>query len=55
LAFDDFYPLKKIEFEGGLYTVPSNYDAYLREIYGDYLKIPPESERESHHSINKII
>lgn len=40
LAFDDFYPLKKIEFEGGLYTVPSNYDAYLREIYGDYLKIP---------------
>lgn len=55
LAFDDFYPLKKIEFEGELYTVPSNYDAYLREIYGDYLKIPPESERESHHSINKII
>ncbi|EHO82824.1 LicD family protein [Fusobacterium ulcerans] len=55
LAFDDFYPLKKIEFEGGLYTVPSNYDAYLREIYGDYLKIPPEFERESHHSINKII
>lgn len=55
LAFDNFYPLKKLEFEGKLYTVPNNYDAYLTEIYGDYLKIPPESEREFHHLINKII
>lgn len=55
LPFDDFYPLKKIEFEGDFYTVPNNYDAYLREIYGDYLKIPPESERGYHYLINKII
>lgn len=55
LEFDEFYPLKKLEFEGKLYNVPSNYDTYLKEIYGDYLKIPPESEREYHHSISKII
>lgn len=55
LAFDDFYPLKTLEFEGKLYTVPNNYDAYLKEIYGDYLKIPPESERGYHHLINKVI
>lgn len=55
LAFDDLYPLKKVEFEGDLYTIPNNYDAYLKEIYGDYLQIPPISERECHHLINKII
>lgn len=55
LPFDDFYPLKKLEFEGKLYSAPNNYDAYLKEVYGDYLKIPPESERECHHLINKII
>ena len=55
LPFDDFYPLKTLKFEGETYTVPNNYDTYLKEIYGDYLKIPPESEREYHHLINKII
>ena len=27
---------------------PENYDAYLRNIYGDYMTLPPESERTTH-------
>ena len=47
--------LENQKWVGEAYTVPNNYDTYLKEIYGDYLKIPPESEREYHHLINKII
>ncbi len=42
--------MKKInvEFERYLFNAPSNYDEYLRNIYGNYMQIPPESERETH-------
>jgi lipopolysaccharide cholinephosphotransferase len=36
------------EFEGRLYPVPVGYDDVLRIVYGDYMKVPPESERTSH-------
>lgn len=36
------------EFEGRLYPVPVGFDAVLRIVYGDYMKVPPESERISH-------
>ena len=38
--------LKK--FEGIDVRVPLNYKGYLNKIYGDYMKLPPESERKSH-------
>ncbi|KFF72891.1 hypothetical protein IW01_01600 [Pectobacterium brasiliense] len=33
---------------------PSNYDSYLRRVYGDYMKLPPEEQRRPQHPINKI-
>lgn len=34
-----------LPFEEGLFAVPEQYDAILRILYGDYMKIPDESER----------
>lgn len=31
--------------------IPKNYDAYMRNIYGDYMQIPPENKRERHLGI----
>lgn len=36
-------------FEGGLFYIPSKYDELLSSIYGDYMKLPPEEKRVSHH------
>lgn len=37
-----------VEFEGHIFNAPSNYDKYLRGIYGDYMKLPPENKRTRH-------
>ena len=38
-----------MEFEGHEVYVPSGYDQILRIIYGDYMQLPPESKRVTHH------
>lgn len=42
-------------FEGQSYRIPAQYDAYLRRIYGEYEKLPPEAERKNKHKIERII
>lgn len=42
--------LKEIEFEGHSYIGLENYDTYLSNIYGDYMKLPPEEKRISYHT-----
>ena len=41
---------KMMEFEGKMYKVPSDTDAYLRFMYGDYMTPPPLKDRIGHDS-----
>ncbi len=45
-----YEPGKELEFEGELFRVPENYDALLRNLYGDYMMLPPEDKRDKHKS-----
>lgn len=37
------------EFEGSKFKIPIGYDVWLRSIYGDYMQLPPEDKRKTHH------
>ena len=44
-----------IEFEGHTFKAPSNYDMVLRAQFGDYMQLPPEEQRVSHHEFKAYI
>ena len=43
-----------LPFEDAVFKAPDDYDLLLRSFYGDYMQLPPESERGNQHSIVKI-
>ena len=44
-----FAGFKEMPFESTTIRVPIGYDEYLRQDFGDYMKLPPEEERVSVH------
>ena len=48
IAAKDIFPLKKVPFEDTEINIPNNNDKFLKKVYGDYMKIPPENERVNH-------
>ncbi|MBR5643788.1 MAG: LicD family protein [Salinivirgaceae bacterium] len=44
----DMFPLSEVEFEGHKFYAPGNPDAYLKNIYGDYMKMPPKEQWRIH-------
>ena len=46
----DFARTIQGQFEGREYLLPEGFDDYLHTVYGDYMKLPPEEKRISHHS-----
>ena len=39
-----------LEFEGLSFRAPKGYHEILTKIYGDYMQLPPESQRVTHHT-----
>lgn len=56
------YPIKRsyltelvlLPFEDTYFLCPKEYDAFLHSIYGDYMKLPPEDQRQNFHGITEI-
>lgn len=44
-----------IEFNGRRFPIYENYDSMLKDTFGDYMKLPPESERICKHKPIKIL
>lgn len=44
----NIYPAFIIVHEGRQFLCPANPDAYLKDLYGDYMKLPPEEKRVVH-------
>lgn len=43
-----FFPPREAEFEGQKAYVPRQVELYLERLYGNYMELPPEEEREKH-------
>lgn len=48
---DIFLDVEEVTFRGEQFFAPSGYDAYLRNLYGDYEQDPPAERQKSHHNI----
>lgn len=46
--------LMKHKFEDGEFLIPVRYDDYLKSCFGDYMKLPPENQRENRHGIIEL-
>ena len=44
-----FDSLVSIPYEKYSFKVPEKYDVFLRNMYGDYMQLPPEKDRVGHH------
>lgn len=45
---DSVYPIGTISFEGKTFKAPANPDAYLTDLYRNYMDIPPVDKRKIH-------
>ena len=45
---DSIFPVREIEFEGFPFPGPNNPDAYLTDLYRNYMEIPPVEKRKIH-------
>ena len=51
LPRDVFFPTKTAIFEGVEVDIPNDVDAYLKNLYGNYMRIPDVDEREQHWTV----
>ena len=46
---EKLHPLKNIDFEGISLTFPGNIEEMLKNMYGDFMEMPPEDKRKTHY------
>ena len=51
MKWDIFCRYKLISFEGYEFMCISDYDMYLRKLYGNYMQLPPIEEQKPHHGL----
>ncbi|HWQ62605.1 MAG TPA: LicD family protein [Negativicutes bacterium] len=51
----DVFPLTEVSFEGYKFLAPRKYHDYLQEKFGDYMKPPPEGQREGRHASRIVV
>lgn len=44
----DFDNMSSLDFRGRLFPVVTHFDEALKSMYGDYTRLPPENERDTH-------
>ena len=44
-----YMPAREALFEGITVLIPNDYDSYLRNLYKDYMQLPPEEDRKDHN------
>ncbi len=55
ISSDVFVDTIDVIFEGRKYCAPKGYDKYLKQMYGDYMKLPPKKERIAPHDVEVFI
>lgn len=43
----------RVEFEGASVLIPEKYDDILRNLYGNYMQMPPKEKRVTHHNVKR--
>lgn len=46
---DDFKSAVFVPFEDVKMPIPIGYDRYLRQVFGEYMELPPKEDRQPHH------
>ena len=50
-----FQKYTDVSFEDYIFKAIEAYDAYLKQHYGDYMKLPPEEKRITHHTFKAYV
>jgi lipopolysaccharide cholinephosphotransferase len=48
----EYSSLVRSDFEDMQTYIPAKYHTYLQRQYGDYMRLPPEEKRVSHHHVD---
>ena len=48
IGIDNLYPTTLGDFEGCKFSIPGKSEVYLKNMYGDYMKLPPKEKRKNH-------
>lgn len=54
VPYENLRHLQSVTYEGYKFTVPSHPERFLSHVYGDFRKLPPESQRGKQHALVEV-